>query len=102
MALTLKQLIRALQAEARKLKGADCLVGIQDHDNCDNELSGHVKDVRSFDPETSFDPKYCRGVKIIIRSLRMIHILKLLAGIFLPATGTLLFLWVLHCLAHRR
>jgi len=44
----------------------DAEVGWQDHDADDNEISNHVNSVREFDPETSFDKRYCKNIRVVL------------------------------------
>lgn len=57
--------VKELINELRK-HPMDAKVGWQDHDANENEISNHVGRVDVFDPETSFDPKYCEGVLVVL------------------------------------
>ena len=60
--MTVAELIRELRKYPK-----DARVGFQDHDSYENEVSSHVHNVYPFDPETSFDPDFCRNVLVVLR-----------------------------------
>ena len=47
-------------------KGAE--VAWRSHDQSENEISDRVRSVEPFDPETSFDPWFCRNVSVVLSS----------------------------------
>ena len=59
--MTVGELIKELRKHPR---GA--LVGWQDHDADETEVSAHVSTVNEFDDENGFDPEYCRGVGVVL------------------------------------
>ena len=61
--ITVEELIRELKKMPQK-----SLVGIRDFDNGIDEISGFVQDVERFDSKASFDPEYCKGVKVVINA----------------------------------
>ncbi len=62
MRLTVGQLIKELKRYPK-----DSLVGIADFDtDASNRLSGVASSVSSFDPDTSFDPDFCKSCYVVI------------------------------------
>lgn len=59
--MKVKELIRRLKEFPPESR-----VGIQAHDDGETELQGFAFSVREFDPETSFDPEYCKGCRVVI------------------------------------
>lgn len=60
--MTVKELIKQLKEHPMNAK-----VAWQDHDQAEDEINAEVGNVESFDPEKSFDPAYCKGIKVVIR-----------------------------------
>lgn len=61
MAMTVKELINELKKYPQ-----DSLVAWRDHDQGENEIAAHVEGVESFDPKKSFDPEYCKNVRVVL------------------------------------
>ncbi len=61
--MTVDELIKEL-----KKHPGDSKVAWRDHDQSENEINDLVRGVEQFDPEKSFDPKFCAGVKVLLVS----------------------------------
>ena len=62
--MTVGELIKELR---KYPKGV--LVGWQDHDAAEDEISAHIGIVCEFDEAESFDPEYCKGVGVVLGSM---------------------------------
>jgi hypothetical protein len=60
--MTVAQLIKELKKYPK-----DAKVGIRDHDGAEDEISSIPKWVKPFDPETSFDKEFCKGITVVIQ-----------------------------------
>ena len=61
--MTVNELIKEL-----KKHPGDSKVAWRDHDQAENELANFVNGVEPFNPEESFDPAFCEGVRVILVS----------------------------------
>ena len=59
--LTVEELIAILKRYPQK-----SFIGVRADDNRNNELQGIVFAVERFDPKASFDPAYCKNVKVVL------------------------------------
>ena len=59
--LTVAELIKEL-----KKHPPESYVGWQSYDNGEDEISGLVETVSSFVPEASFNPRYCKNVRVVL------------------------------------
>jgi len=60
--MNVQQIMRELKKHPPR-----ALVGVQDHDQPENEINGLVKFVKAFDPENSKAPDDWKQVKVVIR-----------------------------------
>ncbi|MEE8308645.1 MAG: hypothetical protein V3R81_15365 [Gammaproteobacteria bacterium] len=61
MGMTVKELIKELKKHPPESE-----VGWRDHDASEDAITDRVKTVDEFDPETSFDPRFCEGVRVVL------------------------------------
>jgi len=61
MKITVKQLIKLLKKYPQ-----DSYIGIQAHDNDENELQLIVSGVSDYNPEESFDNDFCSNVYVVL------------------------------------
>lgn len=59
--MTVSELIKELKKYPKNAE-----IAWRDHDLSENEINGRVANVDSFNPATSFDPEFCKGIKVVL------------------------------------
>lgn len=60
--MNVEQLIRELRKHPKTAE-----VAWRDHDQDENEINARIRSVETFDPAASFDPNFCKGVRVVLR-----------------------------------